>query len=236
MGRVQFTPDLLPSDIVGSEVYLTDDTGKGSFEFSQGPIFNNLILADEINRSPAKFSPALLEAMEERQVTVSGKTYKLEKLFMVMATQNPIEQEGTYPLPEAQLDRFLFKLILKYPDKEAEKKVMLLVRDEEKGETIDAEKFSQDVIFKARDEIKTIFSSDAIDQYIVDLIEATRHPAEFSKDLSKWIEMGVSPRATICLDRASRAQAWLSGADHVEPDHVRSVFQRSSSTPSLYVL
>ena len=163
--------------------------------------------------------------MEERQVTVSGKTYELSRLFMVMATQNPIEQEGTYPLPEAQLDRFLFKLILNYPSKEAEKMVMKLVRSEDQSESSEEKRYSQETIFNAREEIKSIYSSNSIDQYIVDLVEATRNPASISKDMARWIEMGVSPRATISLDRAARAKAWLSGEDHVEPDHVRSVFK-----------
>ena len=147
--------------------------------------------------------------MEERQVTVSGKTYELSRLFMVMATQNPIEQEGTYPLPEAQLDRFLFKLILNYPSKEAEKMVMKLVRSEDQSESSEEKRYSQETIFNAREEIKSIYSSDSIDQYIVDLVEATRNSASISKDMARWIEMGVSPRATISLDRAARAKAWL---------------------------
>ena len=223
LGRVQFTPDLLPSDVTGSESYVTDENGKGVIEFSPGPIFNNLILADEINRAPAKVQSALLEAMEERQVTVMGKTYKMSELFMVMATQNPIEQEGTYPLPEAQLDRFLFKLILNYPNKDSEKQILNLIRNNSFKNLDEAKKFDQAIIFSAREEVEKIESSEAIVQYIVDLVDATRSPAKYSDSLSKWITMGVSPRATIAIDSASRAMAWLSGKSYVDPDDVRSV-------------
>ncbi|WP_127716934.1 MoxR family ATPase [Halobacteriovorax sp. HLS] len=223
LGRVQFTPDLLPSDVTGSESYITDEKGNGRIEFSPGPIFNNLILADEINRSPAKVQSALLEAMEERQVTVMGKTYKMADLFMVMATQNPIEQEGTYPLPEAQLDRFLFKLILDYPSKESEKEILKLVRNDSFNKLNNEKAYDQSIVFKAREEASKVQSSEAIVQYIIDLVDATRFPSKYSDTLAKWLTMGVSPRATIAIDTASRALAWLSGRDFVEPDDVRSV-------------
>lgn len=223
LGRVQFTPDLLPSDVTGSESYFTDDKGNGKLEFSKGPIFNNLILADEINRSPAKVQSALLEAMEERQVTVMGKTYKLPELFMVMATQNPIEQEGTYDLPEAQLDRFLFKLILGYPTKENEAIILKLVRENKFTKLDDLNAYPESIIFEARDEISKVHSSDSIIQYIVDLIDATRSPGKYSDELGRWISMGASPRASIGIDHSSRALAWLRGRTHVEPDDIRSV-------------
>jgi len=227
LSRIQFTPDLLPSDITGTEVYYTAD-GKGEFRFQQGPIFNNLILADEINRAPAKVQAALLEAMEERQVTVAGKTYKLPALFMVMATQNPIEQEGTYPLPEAQMDRFLMHVYINYPDEPSEMDVIRLVRGEE-GQKVDLNKeqknvtISQKHIFDARSQIYEIHVSDAIDKYIVDLITATRKPELYSEDLKKWIHIGSSPRGGIGLDKCSRVHAWLQGRDYVTPDDVREV-------------
>ena len=227
LSRIQFTPDLLPSDITGTEVYYSVD-GKGEFRFQQGPIFNSLILADEINRAPAKVQAALLEAMEERQVTVAGKTYKLPDLFMVMATQNPIEQEGTYPLPEAQMDRFLMHIYISYPDEASEMEVIRLVREEE-GQKVAPKKEQKNVtiaqqhIFDARSQIYEIHVSKAIEKYIMDLITATRQPERYSEDLKKWIHIGASPRGGIGLDKCSRVHAWLQGRDYVTPDDVREV-------------
>jgi MoxR-like ATPase len=226
LSRIQFTPDLLPSDITGSEIYYTAE-GKGEFRFQQGPVFNNLVLADEINRAPAKVQAALLEAMEERQVTVAGKTHVLPKLFLVMATQNPIEQEGTYPLPEAQLDRFLMHVYVDYPAESSERDIMLLVRGEETEQasagTAQTERVAQDVIFSARQEIHAVNMAAAVEQYIVALIEATRYPERYDKDLRKWIQIGASPRGTIGLDKCSRTYAWLKGRDYVRPDDVQAI-------------
>ena len=227
LSRIQFTPDLLPSDITGTEVYYSVD-GKGEFRFQQGPIFNNLILADEINRAPAKVQAALLEAMEERQVTVAGKTYKLPDLFMVMATQNPIEQEGTYPLPEAQMDRFLMHIYISYPDEASETEVIRLVRGEEgqKGAPRkEKEKVTipQQTIFEARSQIFGIHVSEAVEKYVMDLITATREPARYGEDLKKWVHVGASPRGGIGLDKCSRVHAWLQDRDYVTPDDVRAV-------------
>lgn len=223
--RIQFTPDLLPSDVTGTEVYYSDG-GKGTFKFQPGPIFGNLILADEINRAPAKVQAALLEAMEERQVTVAGTTHKLPDLFMVMATQNPVEQEGTYPLPEAQMDRFLIHVMIKYPDEGSEQKILRLVRGEEQlknGKAEASEKTSQEVISDAREEILNIAMADAVEKYIVSIINATRYPEKYSEELKKWIHVGASPRGTIALDKTSRVHAWLSGQEYVTPDNVRAV-------------
>jgi len=228
LSRIQFTPDLLPSDITGSEVYYTAE-GKGEFRFQPGPVFNNLVLADEINRAPAKVQAALLEAMEERQVTVAGTTHPLPKLFLVMATQNPIEQEGTYPLPEAQLDRFLMHVEVDYPAEKSELDIMLLVRSEEEPgaqqgtATEKASLIAQDVIFTARHEIHSIQMAPAVEQYIVALIEATRYPERYDKDLRKWIQIGASPRGTIGLDKCSRSYAWLKGRNFVQPDDVQAI-------------
>ena len=222
LGRVQFTPDLLPSDVTGTEVY-QEVNGKPVLTFQQGPIFNNLLLADEINRSPAKVQAALLEAMEERQITVAGKTYKLPDLFMVLATQNPIEQEGTYPLPEAQMDRFIMKINLDYPDDAAEAAIIELVRSEEKNVQA-VENISPDHIFTARDEIHNIHASKAIIDYIVAIVMATRKPERYpDSPLQQWLTVGSSPRASIAIDKCARAQAWLNGTDFVAPDDVRSV-------------
>lgn len=221
LSRIQFTPDLLPSDITGTEIYQPEL--KDPFVFKQGPIFANLVLADEINRAPAKVQSALLEAMEERQVTVAGKTYKMEKLFMVMATQNPVEQEGTYPLPEAQMDRFLMKIIIDYPDDTSERKILQLVREESKGIKKEQNPLEQDIIFGARKEIQNVEVSEAAEKYMVDLVFATRYPEKHSKNLDKWLEYGVSPRGTIALDKCARVIAWLNGRNFVEPDDIRSV-------------
>ncbi len=223
LSRIQFTPDLLPSDITGTEIYQPETEEK--FIFQQGPIFSNLILADEINRSPAKVQSALLEAMEERQVSVAGKTYKMEPLFMVMATQNPVEQEGTYPLPEAQMDRFLMHVTIDYPDDTSELAIMRLNRGEqmssEKKEL--KEKLSPKIIFDARDEISNVTISENIEKYIVDIISATRYPSKYNEQLASWLDFGASPRGTIAIDRASRTHAWMNGNDFVSPDDVRAV-------------
>jgi MoxR-like ATPase len=219
--RVQFTPDLLPSDVTGSEIYREQT---GSFDFQPGPIFGNLVLADEINRSPAKVQAALLEAMEERQVTVAGTTHKLPDLFLVLATQNPIEQEGTYPLPEAQMDRFLLYVHVPYPPAENEAAILRLVRGEKSGHAAAAPpKTSQDLIFDARKEVNAIHVAEAAEKYIVDLVIGTREPQRHGGDLAKWIRLGASPRATLALDAAARAHAWLRGQDFVSPDNIRAV-------------
>lgn len=229
LSRIQFTPDLLPSDITGSEIYYTAE-GKGEFRFQSGPVFNNLVLADEINRAPAKVQAALLEAMEERQVTVAGTTHPLPPLFLVMATQNPIEQEGTYPLPEAQLDRFLMHVYVDYPAEASERDIMRLVRDEEQMDSsavhttaAEQQKVAQQTIFDARREIHAIHMADAVENYIVSLVQATRTPERYDKDLRKWIQIGASPRGTIGLDKCSRAYAWLKGHDYVRPDDVQAI-------------
>ncbi len=223
LGRVQFTPDLLPSDVTGTEVYQEVD-GKPILTFQKGPVFNNLLLADEINRAPAKVQAALLEAMEERQITVAGKTHKLPDLFMVLATQNPVEQEGTYPLPEAQMDRFLMKINLEYPDDDAEAKIIKLVRAEEGSASLNEEKIDPKHIFIAREEIHKIHMNDAVIDYIVAIVMATRKPERYpDSPLQNWVNVGSSPRASISLDKAARAQAWLNGKDFVDPEDVRSI-------------
>ncbi len=226
LSRVQFTPDLLPSDVTGAEIYLQTDKG-GQFQFQKGPIFANLVLADEINRAPAKVQSALLEAMEERQVTVAGKTYKMPDLFMVLATENPIEQEGTYPLPEAQLDRFLMHVVITYPDEAVEGEIIKLNRAENaqrpKVHAAEPAAVPQQAIFDARAEIDNVFVSDLAQKYMVDLIYATRFPDRYGEPLSKWIQIGASPRGSLALDRCARARAWLDAQDFVTPDHVRAV-------------
>ncbi|AJZ62607.1 AAA domain family protein [Paraburkholderia fungorum] len=222
MSRIQFTPDLLPSDITGAETLLQSGTER-TLSFQPGPIFGNLILADEINRAPAKVQSALLEAMEERQISVAGKTHRMAELFLVMATQNPIEQEGTYPLPEAQMDRFLFKVLITYPSPQSETDMLRLLR-RESGNTAEVPNvLAQDVIFAVREEIRQIAVAPAIDDYIVSLVNASRHAGELDADLGKWIEIGASPRGSIGLDRASRVQAWLQDRKFVTPDDVRAV-------------
>jgi MoxR-like ATPase len=219
--RIQFTPDLLPSDVTGTDIYRPE---QHRFEFQPGPIFHNLVLADEINRAPAKVQSALLEAMAERQVSVGSKTYPLPGLFMVMATQNPIEQEGTYPLPEAQLDRFLLHVIVDYPSLESERRILQLVRNEA---TAAANKkpalVTQSTINNVRQDILKLHMADTVENYIVHLINATRRPENYTNELSELIEYGASPRATIALDRCARAHAWLAGRDFVSPDDVQAM-------------
>ena len=219
--RVQFTPDLLPSDVTGSEIYREQNA---SFDFQPGPIFGNLVLADEINRAPAKVQAALLEAMEERQVTVAGTTHPLPDLFLVLATQNPIEQEGTYPLPEAQMDRFLLYVNVPYPPPENEAAILRLVRGEKSGSAAEPPlKLSQDIIFQARQEVAVVHVAEAAEKYMVDLVIGTREPERHGGDLAKWIRLGASPRGTIALDSAARAHAWLAGQDFVSPENIRAV-------------
>ena len=220
--RIQFTPDLLPSDITGTEVYRPET---GEFNFQPGPIFNNLVLADEINRSPAKVQAALLEAMAERQVSVGRQTMPLSPLFLVMATQNPIEQEGTYPLPEAQLDRFLMHVTIDYPDVSAERKILALARGEalESQAPSPAQAISQQHIFDARNAVLQLHMADSVDEYLVQLILATRSPQHYGDDLADWLEFGASPRATIAIDRCARAHAWLAERDFVTPDDIQAV-------------
>jgi len=222
--RIQFTPDLLPADITGSEMYLGEEAAE-RFVFQQGPIFANIVLADEVNRAPAKVQAALLEAMEERQITVAGTTHELPPLFMVMATQNPIEQEGTYPLPEAQMDRFLMHVYISYPDDESEKAVIRLVRDETSGggSAPAQESIPQAAVFAAREEIAAVEISDAMEDYIVALVAATRRPAALDEDLARYIQVGASPRGSLALDKCSRAHAWFVGRDVVTPDDIRAV-------------
>ncbi|MCA0995743.1 MoxR family ATPase [Yangia sp. PrR002] len=228
--RIQFTPDLLPSDVTGTEVYYQGEGG-GEFRFEAGPIFANLVLADEINRAPAKVQAALLEAMEERQVTVAGTTHKMEPLFMVMATQNPIEQEGTYPLPEAQMDRFLMHVNITYPPVEDEVEVIRLVRGEEiaaqqgagKAATEAQAPIPQEAVFAARREIAALHVAPEMERYIADLVNATRVPSAFGDDLKRWIEVGASPRASLALDKCGRTHAWLAGRDYVDPEDIRAV-------------
>lgn len=220
--RIQFTPDLLPSDITGTDIYRPED---GSFVFEPGPVFHHLILADEINRAPAKVQAALLEAMGERQVSIGKKTYPLPELFLVMATQNPLEQEGTYPLPEAQLDRFLLHVNVNYPGVEAEQQILQLVRNESRNIKSAGipERLRQSTLFQARQDVLGLHMAPAVEQYIVQLVIATRQAEKYDADLAGWIEYGVSPRATIALDRCARAHAWLAGKDYVSPDDVQAV-------------
>ncbi|MGK0544334.1 AAA family ATPase [Halomonas cupida] len=233
--RIQFTPDLLPSDVTGSEIYHQSEQGS-VFRFQPGPLFANLVLADEINRAPAKVQSALLEAMEERQVTVAGKTHLMPELFMVLATQNPIEQEGTYPLPEAQMDRFMMHVRVDYPSREEEVDVIRLVRQEEQAKAArDAAAegdrpvaatpapLAQSAIFAARREIAMLHVAESMEQYMATLVDATRHPADFSEELGRAIELGASPRASLALDRCARTHAWLEGRDYVDPQDVQQV-------------
>ncbi|MBB1377751.1 MoxR family ATPase [Pseudoalteromonas sp. SR43-2] len=219
--RVQFTPDLLPADVTGTDIYRQQTS---EFVFEKGPLFHNLILADEINRAPAKVQSALLEAMAERQVTVGKNTYPLSELFLVMATQNPLEQEGTYPLPEAQLDRFLLHLSIGYPGTEHELDILRLTRGEALNEQQPVmQKISQSDLFAARKEILGLYLAEPLEQYLVQLIIATREGAKLDAQLGSWIEFGASPRATIALDKCARAHAWLQGRDFVAPDDIQAV-------------
>ncbi len=222
--RIQFTPDLLPGDLTGTDVYHPED---GSFVFQKGPLFHPLILADEINRAPAKVQSALLEAMAERQITIGGTTYPLPELFLVMATQNPIEQEGTYPLPEAQLDRFLMYVTIDYPDASVEHNILMLARREASSPLtraqIQPELISQKTLFDARRHVLNVHTSDALSAYIVELIVATRDPRRYSDDLARWLRFGASPRATLALDRCAKAHAWLSGRDFVTPEDIHAI-------------
>jgi MoxR-like ATPase len=223
--RIQFTPDLLPADLTGTEVYRPQD---GSFHFQMGPLFHNLVLADEINRSPAKVQSALLEAMAERQITVGRTTYALPGLFMVMATQNPIEQEGTYPLPEAQLDRFMLHIRIGYPDARHERDILRLVRGEARGgaQTVSGTAFrkvDQATLFAARAEALDLHMAEPLEEYLLQLVLATRQPGAYDEGLGRWLHYGASPRATIALDRCARARAWLNGRNFVTPEDIQSV-------------
>ncbi|QSP94361.1 MoxR family ATPase [Marinobacter salinisoli] len=219
--RIQFTPDLLPSDVTGSEIYRAET---GQFEFQRGPIFHNLVLADEINRAPAKVQSALLEAMGERQVSVGLKTFALPSLFMVMATQNPIEQEGTYPLPEAQLDRFLMQVIIDYPSADAERAILHLARNDYRQGQPDANtRVSAEQVFGARNEVADLHMAEPVERYLLALVLATRNATDIDPELARWTAFGASPRGTIALDRCARALAWLDGRDYVTPEDVRAM-------------
>ncbi len=236
--RIQFTPDLLPADLTGTEVFRPQD---GSFRFQKGPLFHNLILADEINRAPAKVQSALLEAMAERQITVGSVTYRLPNLFLVMATQNPIEQEGTYPLPEAQLDRFLLHVKIDYPKADVEKQILALSRKEAfqhvdqhlnqspttnsatDASLSEAAIVSQHILFAARKEVLNVFMASNLEQYLLELVLTTRDPTAYGDDLRMWIQYGASPRASIALDRCARAHAWLAGRDYVDPEDIQAM-------------
>jgi MoxR-like ATPase len=221
--RVQFTPDMLPADLTGSEIYRPEE---GTFRFQRGPLFHNLILADEINRAPAKVQSALLEAMAERQISVGQATYKLPSLFLVMATQNPIEQEGTYPLPEAQIDRFMLHTAVDYPDRATTLKIMRLARYEAVTQVElpqPNERILQTQVLAARRDVLAIKLADEVAEYIAALVDATRQPEPYSKDLADWLRWGVSPRAAIAMERGARAIAWLDGRDFVTPDDVQNI-------------
>lgn len=220
--RIQFTPDLLPSDVTGTDIFSPET---GQFSFQEGPIFHNLVLADEINRAPAKVQSALLEAMAEGQVSVGRRSLALPDLFLVMATQNPIEQEGTYPLPEAQLDRFLLNVLVAYPDAETEQRILALVRAEAQASASQAPPapLSQADLFAARQAVLSLHMDPAVETYLVQLILATRNPAPWGDDLARWIEYGASPRGTLALDRCARARAWLEGRDFVTPEDIQAL-------------
>ena len=219
--RIQFTPDLLPSDVTGSEIYRAET---GTFEFQRGPIFHNLVLADEINRAPAKVQSALLEAMGERQISVGMRTFPLPKLFMVMATQNPIEQEGTYPLPEAQLDRFLMHVVIDYPSADAEREILHLARSDYRQGIPNVDiRLTQEQVMAARQAVSDIYMAEPVEQYLLALILATRDAATLDPELARWTAFGASPRGTIALDRCARALAWLDGRDYVTPDEVQTM-------------
>nr|WP_295774692.1 MoxR family ATPase [Rhodoferax sp.] len=221
--RVQFTPDMLPSDLTGSDIYRPE---QGGFQFQRGPLFHNLILADEINRAPAKVQSALLEAMGEHQISVGMATYALPRLFLVMATQNPLEHEGTYPLPEAQLDRFMLHTLVDYPDRATTRLIMDLTRREaQNGRVVPApaRHVTQDTVFAARHEALGIALADSVADYIAALVDATRRPAQYSDKLAQWLRWGASPRAAIAIERGARALAWLGGRDYVSPEDVQAI-------------
>lgn len=222
--RIQFTPDLLPADLTGTEIYRPQD---GSFKFQRGPLFHNLVLADEINRAPAKVQSALLEAMAERQITVGSETYQLPEIFLVMATQNPIEQEGTYPLPEAQLDRFLMHVRVDYPNVEEEKAILNLTRAEARSGRHSAASattgLSQRILIEARESVLDTFLADNLEAYLIELVLATRDASRYGDDLAGWIQYGASPRASMALDRCARAYAWLDGRDFVTPEDIQII-------------
>ena len=222
--RLQFTPDLLPADLTGTDIYRPQE---GTFEFRKGPLFHNLILADEINRAPAKVQSALLEAMEERQITVGDRSYELEDLFMVMATQNPIEQEGTYPLPEAQLDRFLLHVEVGYPSPEDERRILVLNRNEAKSGERDAfqppEQLSIESIMQGRQEILSLHLAPELEEYIVNIVTTTRNPGVVDDSLQGQVLYGASPRASMGIDRAARAHAWMEGRDFVGPEDIQAI-------------
>ena len=222
--RIQFTPDLLPADLTGTDIYRPE---KGTFEFRRGPLFHEIILADEINRAPAKVQSALLEAMEERQITVGSQTYDLPELFMVLATQNPIEHEGTYPLPEAQRDRFLMHVRVSYPEKSQEHEILKIARTEalnsNSSETADVFQVGYPAIFEARTQLYALHMEPAVEQYIVELVNASREVEHHDAALDRWIEIGASPRGTISLEVCARARAWLDGRDYVSPADVQQV-------------
>jgi MoxR-like ATPase len=221
--RVQFTPDLLPADLTGSDIFRPET---GAFQFQRGPLFHNLILADEVNRAPAKVQSALLEAMAEHQITVGRATYRLPPLFLVMATQNPIEQEGTYPLPEAQLDRFMLHTKVDYPDRATTLSIMKLARREAASEQelpAPERRLSQETVFAARRAALAITLSEPVSEYIAALVDATHHPEPYSADLRKWVRWGASPRAAMAIERGARALAWLEGRDFVTPEDVQRI-------------
>ncbi len=221
--RIQFTPDLLPADLTGTDVFRPQD---GSFHFQRGPLFHNLILADEINRAPAKVQSALLEAMAERQITVGATTYPLPRLFLVMATQNPIEQEGTYPLPEAQLDRFLLHVKIDYPHTDTEREILQLARSEARSagnSPLAPDRLPQATLMAARDEALAVYMTDNLERYLIELVMATRDPSPYSPDLADRLQWGASPRATIALDRCARVHAWLSGRNYVGPEDIQAM-------------
>jgi MoxR-like ATPase len=219
--RIQFTPDLLPSDLIGTDIYRHE---QGEFEFRPGPLFHNVLLADEVNRAPAKVQSALLEAMAEHQITVGQRTYPLPKLFMVLATQNPVEQEGTYHLPEAQLDRFLMQAVVTYPTREEELEILALdSRQQTEPEPEPAQPLSQEQLFQMRRNVAELYLDPKLHSYIVDLVQATRHPKLYDADLARWCRFGASPRASIALARCARARAWLDGDEFVAPHHIQLV-------------
>jgi len=218
--RIQFTPDLLPADLTGTEIFQPET---GTFRFERGPLFHNVVLADEINRAPAKVQSALLEAMAERQVTVGRRSFPLPRLFLVMATQNPIEQEGTYPLPEAQLDRFLLYVRIGYPDASAERRILRLVREEARGAETPSTPIPQDRVFDARRAVLDVHLAPELEEYVVQLVMATRNPAPYGEKLARMVQWGASPRGTLALDRCSRARAWLAGRDYVTPGDIHAI-------------